>query len=191
MLSDGIYSSLTNGGSLDAEYVKTGFNKGDLKPEHYFDCTNVTEGIDYVSEDQQINYTINFNQTIKVNTQAKDVLTHDIIRDLDEIIYSVQSAIDADTKIQKLKSQLEATTDTVKKTQINSMITAAELEKSYAEENMGNAFSKGIGNYQGHQQRLNNELADLGARLIRLDLNEERLSSQKLNLENRLLIMKG
>ncbi len=191
LLSDSIYSSLTNGGSLDAKYIKTGFNKGDLKPEHYFDCTNVTEGIDYVSEDQQINYTINFNQTIKVNTQAKDVLTHDIIRDLDEIIYSVQSAIDADTKIQKLKSQLEATTDTVKKTQINSMIAAAELEKSYAEENMGNAFSKGIGNYQEHQQCLNNELADLGARLIRLDLNEERLSSQKLNLEKQITNNEG
>lgn len=71
------------------------------------------------------------------------------------------------------------------------MITAAELEKSYAEENMGNAFSKGIGNYQGHQQRLNNELADLGARLIRLDLNEERLSSQKLNLEKQITNNEG
>lgn len=191
LLSDDVYNRLTNGGSFEVEYAKTGFKKGELKPEHYFDCTNVTEGIDYVSQDQQINYTINFNQTIKVNTQAKDVLTHDIIRDLDEIIYSVQEAIDADTKIQKLKNQLAATTDATKKTQINSMITAAELEKSYAEENMGNAFSKGITNYQGHQQVLNNELADLGARLIRLDLNEERLSVQKLNLENQITNNEG
>ena len=191
LLSDDVYASLTNGGSLDLEYVKTGFEKGDLKPEHYFNCTNITEGIDYISEDQQINYTINFNQTIKVNTQARDVLTHDIIRDLDEIIYSVQAAIDAETKIQKLKTQLEATNDGATKTQINSMITAAQLEKSYAEENMGNAFSKGISNYQGHQQTLNNELADLGARLIRLDLNEERLSAQKLNLEKQITNNEG
>lgn len=191
LLSDDVYDTLTNGGSLDVEYKKTGFEKGDLKPEHYFDCTNITEGIDYISEDQEINYTINFNQTLKVNTQARDVLKHDIIRDLDEIIYSVQAAIDADTKIQKLQSKLSTATDEVTKTQLNSMITAAELEKSYAEENMGNAFSKGISNYQGHQQTLNNELADLGARLIRLELNEERLSAQKLNLETQITNNEG
>ena len=64
------------------------------------------------------------------------------------------------------------------------MITAVRLELSYAEDNMGAAFSKGITNYQNHQKVLNYELADLGARLVRLELNEERLSSQKLNVQN-------
>lgn len=183
LLSDDVYESVSNGGNLKVTYEKTGFDKGELRPEHYFDCTNVTKGVDYVSEDQEINYTINFNQTIKVNTQAKDILTHDLARDLDEIIYSVQAAIDAETKLEKLKNQLATATDDDTKDKINSMITAVKLEKSYAEENMGVAFSKGITNYQNHQNTLNYELADLGARIVRLDLNEERLSAQKLNVE--------
>lgn len=187
LLSDDVYDSVVNGGVLSTEYDKTGFNKGDLRPEHYFDCTNITKGVDYVSADQEINYTINFNQTIKVNTQARDVLTHSIARDLDEMIYSLQAAIDADAKIQKLQSQLNTAPDDATKDQINTMIKAAELEKSYAEENMGLAFSKGISNYQGHQQTLNNELADLGARMIRLSLNEERLGTHKLNITEQMI----
>ena len=144
----------------------------------------MTDNIEYKSADQQINYTINFNQTIKINTQAKDVLKHDLGRDLDEIIYSVQAALDAQTKIDKINIQINASTDENAISQLKSMLVAAELELAYAEENMGKAFSKSITKYQEHQQVLNDELADLGARLVRLDLNEQRLSTQKLNVEN-------
>lgn len=184
LLSNALYESMANGGSIELTYEKEGFKKGDLKPEHYFECTDMTDGIDYVAADQQINYTINFNQTIKVNTQAKDVLKHELGRDLDEIIYAVQAALDAQTKIDKLNIQKNGITDKTKLEQIESMIVAAELELSYAEENMGKAFSTRISKYQNHQQVLNDELADLGARMVRLDLNEQRLSTQKLNVEN-------
>jgi flagellar hook-associated protein 3 FlgL len=184
LLSDTLFETMTNGGTIDVTYEKEGFKRGDLRPEHYFDCTDMTDGIDYVSADQQINYTINFNQTIKINTQAKDVLKHDMGRDLDEIIYSVQAALDAQTKIDKINIQKNATTDAAVIAQLDSMLIAAELELAYAEENMGKAFSASITKYQEHQQVLNDELADLGARLVRLDLNEQRLSTQKLNVEN-------
>lgn len=184
LLSDGVYQSLSNGGTIFTTYDKTGFAKGDLKPEHYFDCTNETTGVSYTAADQEIEYTINFNQTIKVNTQAKDILTPDLARDLDEMIYAVTAAVDAQTKIDKLNDELASATTESDKQTIQSMITAAKLELSYSEDNMGTAFSKCITNYQNHQQVLNYELADLGARMVRLDLNEERLSAQKLNVEN-------
>ena len=192
LISDAIYQSLSNGGTLDATYEKTGFDKGDLRPEHYFDCTkniydlatkSYNESIDYKSENQEIFYTINFNQTLKVNTQAKDVLKHDMIRDLDEMIYAVEAALTAQTKIDKINNQLASATNDNDKTMLNSMLTAANLELSYANENMGKVFSKNIGNYQGHQQVLNNELSDIGARMVRLNLNEERLSAQKLSVK--------
>lgn len=192
LLSNARYQELANGSKLSVQYDKIGFDKGDLRPEHYFDCTKhkfdstqnaYTESIDYVSENQEINYTINFNQTIKVNTQARDMLTHDVIRDLDEMIYSVEAALTANDKIEKIKNQMAATSDSTEKTELETMLTAAKLELSFAEENMGKAFSKNITNYQYHQQILNNELADLGARMVRLDLNEERLSAQKLSVK--------
>ena len=184
LLSDNVYQEVATGSVMKVDYEKTGFVKGDLRPEHYFDCKNETTGVEYKAADQEIEYTINFNQTIKVNTQARDVLTHDLMRDIDEMIYAVQTAVDAETKLTKLENDLAVETNEATKKQIESMITAVRLELSYAEDNMGAAFSKGITNYQNHQKVLNYELADLGARLVRLELNEERLSSQKLNVQN-------
>ncbi len=184
LISDAVYQSLSNGGKLDLNYERTGFSKGELKPEHYFDCTNQNTGVSYTASDQEIDYTINFNQTIKVNTQAKDVLKHDLGRDLDEMIYAVTAAVDAQNKIDKLNDEYQSATSDSDKAAIQSMLTAAKLELSYAESNMGTAFSKGITNYQNHQEVLNYELADLGARMVRLNLNEERLSAQKLSVQN-------
>ena len=106
-----------------------------------------------------------------------------MIRDLDEMIYAVEAALTAQTKIDKINNQLASATNDNDKTMLNSMLTAANLELSYANENMGKVFSKNIGNYQGHQQVLNNELSDIGARMVRLNLNEERLSAQKLSVK--------
>ena len=184
LLSEQAFQLMTSGKSMTIDYKKTGFEQGDLRPEHYFTCTNETTGIDYTKADQPINYTINFGQTITINTQAQNVLPHDIARDLDEIIQSVVTAIDVQTKISTLKKRLETETDETAIRQINSMIEVLKLEMSYAEDNMKNTFAAGITAYKNHQERLSIELSDIGARLIRLSLNEERLTTQKLNVED-------
>lgn len=184
LLSEQAFQLMTSGKSMSVDYTKTGFEQGDLRPEHYFTCTNETKGIDYTKADQPINYTINFGQTITINTQAQNVLPHDIARDLDEIIQSVVTAIDVQTKISTLEKRLETETDETAIRQINSMIEVLNLEMSYAEDNMKNTFAGGITAYKNHQERLSIELSDIGARLIRLSLNEERLTTQKLNVED-------
>ena len=184
LLSEQAFQLMTSGKSMTIDYKKTGFEQGDLRPEHYFTCTNETKGVEYQQADQPINYTINFGQTITINTQAQNVLPHDIARDLDEIIQSVVTAIDVQTKISTLEKRLETETDETAIRQINSMIEVLKLELSYAEDNMKNTFAGGITAYKNHQERLSIELSDIGARLIRLSLNEERLTTQKLNVED-------
>ncbi len=71
-------------------YDKTGFKKGEVGPERYFDCIDTTNAnpanhITYTKEDQEINYTIAFGQTLAVNTQASDVFDSSIGRDIDEL----------------------------------------------------------------------------------------------------------
>ena len=59
--------------NLSITYDKTGFVEGDLKPEHYFECIDKTDPdntIQYTMTDQSINYFINFNQSLQVNTYA-------------------------------------------------------------------------------------------------------------------------
>ena len=64
------------------------------------------------------------------------------------------------------------------------MLEVLDLELAYAEDNMKKTFSMGIDRYKAHQQKLSIEVSDIGARLIRLSLNEERLTTQKLNVED-------
>lgn len=184
LLGKNVFETISGGADVSVTYNKTGFDKGELRPEHYFTCTNETKGVSYTKSDQPINYTINFNQTITINTQAQDVLPHSMARDLDELINSVVAAVDVQTKIESLNKRLETETDEDTITSINYMLEVLDLELSYAEDNMKNAFSFGITAYQQHQNKLSTELADIGARLIRLSLNEDRLETQKLNVED-------
>ena len=93
-------------------------------------------------------------------------------------------ALDVQTKIQSLEKRLETETDEDTIKDIQYMLDALKLELSYAEDHMKNAFSRGISRYKAHQEKLSIELSDIGARLIRLSLNEERLTTQKLNVED-------
>ena len=71
-------------GYEDVHYdEKDEFDINDLRPEHYFDCSS--EGVDYIAQNQEIAYNINFNQSVVVNTQAKDVIRHDYIRDVEDL----------------------------------------------------------------------------------------------------------
>ena len=184
LIGDSIYDDMASeAATIDISYTKEGFEKGDLRPEHYFDCTNLTKGVSYTEKDQAINYTINFNQTIKINSQGKDILTHDIGRDLDIIIDSVSRAVEAQDKIAEIEGLMTLTDDETELAKLESMLDVAKLELTYAEENMSEAFSEGITHFADHQNTLNVELSDLGARLQRLSLNEERLNDHMLNVE--------
>lgn len=184
LLGENAYSALETGANMTVNYNKTGFVAGDLRPEHYFTCTNETTGVSYTAADQPIEYSINFNQTITINTQARDVLPHAIGRDLDELINSVTVAVDVQTKIATLEKQLETETDEEVKKNLNYMLDVLDLELSYAEDNMKNVFSAAITDYKDHQEKLSIEVSDIGARLIRLTLNEQRLTTQQLNVED-------
>lgn len=184
LIGNNIYDDMASeAATIDISYKKEGFNKGDLRPEHYFDCKNETKGVSYTEKDQAINYTINFNQTIKINSQGKDILTHDIGRDLDIIIDSVSRAVEAQDKIAEIEGLMTLTEDETELAKLESMLDVAKLELTYAEENMSEAFSEGITHFADHQNTLNVELSDLGARLQRLSLNEERLNDHMLNVE--------
>ncbi len=184
LVGNGIYEDMAaNGIKVDIQYTKEGFEKGDLRPEHYFDCTNLAKGVSYTAKEQEIDYTINFNQTITINSQGKDVLKHKIGRDVDTIINTVVKAVEVQQKIAEIDGLMTLTTDETELAKLKSMKEVADLELTYAVENMGNAFSEGITYFSEHQNTLNVELSDLGARLQRLTLNEERLNDQLLNVE--------
>ena len=102
-----------NKASIELNYDKKGFNSGEVRPEYYFNCTDITDAknkITYEKYDakgneiyQDIDYIIAVNQTLTVNTNASDVFNADIGRDVDEMINAVKAAIDANDKVDKIK----------------------------------------------------------------------------------------
>ncbi len=196
LFGGGYYDEMSPDDTFNVTYTKNGFKKGDIKPEHYYYCTNNTKGVTYGTvdeetgmkycEDQQIEYNINFNQKLTINVQAKDVLTADLGRDLDITIAAAQDAVLAHKKVEAVQKKIDAANtagDLTEVKRLNAMLSAAQLEVSYAEDNLTKSFSRGITLYQNHQSDISTQLSDLGSRMNRLTLNRDRLESQSLTVQ--------
>ena len=49
------------------------------------------KAIDYVKENQEINYEISFNQNLTINTQGYNSITQDLGREVDEILRAIEN----------------------------------------------------------------------------------------------------
>ncbi|MDD3172613.1 MAG: flagellar hook-associated protein FlgL [Herbinix sp.] len=190
-----VYKELRTANKIEMQYQKTGFESGSLKPEHYFTCT-MTDGdkpeqgdITYTKseEGQDIQYEVNYNQKIKVNTEGSDAITHQIGRSIEDILATVNEVTDTESKIAEVKKRLADTTLSDEEiTRYNKLKDQLDTELDLKKEAMQKAFEKGITTSSEGQDKVNAAVADLGSRAVRLELTENRLSSQKVDFEDLL-----
>lgn len=174
---------------LAVTYTKKGFDEGELRPEHYFDCKDITDPanpIKYTKENQEIQFTVAFNQSLTVNTQASDVMDASIGRDVDDLTNAVQAAISAHDKVDKIKEMMkeEQYSDVASQTALEQWLEAAEKEAVYADDNMQKLYSKGVGKFQDYKDTVTLARTDLGSREDRLLLTETRMSNQQATFEH-------
>lgn len=184
-VSEGLKGAKTE---FSVSYSKTGFDEGELRPEHYFDCQNTTDPtkvINYKKENQEISYTVAFNQSIVVNTQASDVFDASIGRDVDELTEAVQSAIEAHDKVAKIEEMMEQEqyADEASQEQLAQWLEAAKKEATYMDDNMQKLFSKSIGTFQGYLNDISLAVTDVGSKGDRLKLTKTRVSNQQTAFE--------
>jgi flagellar hook-associated protein 3 FlgL len=194
ILGDTVYNAYKLEGDISVTYEKTKFIEGDLRPEHYFDCDvkDITHpsyptnpAIEYRVADQPIEYEINFNQKLKINTQGKDALKHSIGRVIDEILQSVQDVKATEDKISEVKKMLEDPNVTADQTtSLNELLGQLNTELVLKNKLMQDKFEQGIEGSSKYQDTLNVAIADLGSRYVRLELTESRLSSQQVQFED-------
>lgn len=183
--------------SILVTYEKTNWEKDDLKPEHYFACTDksvAAKEIDYNQdyiipgapvEKQAIEYDIGMNQTIRVNTTADEVFTHAIGRDVDDLIAVMQNVIDMEETVKRLESMsADAGYNPEQRKTINDQLDAAKKALVYLDETAQKLFEKGISKMQKHLDTANLATTNCGTRSKKLELIENRLMSQKTNFEN-------
>lgn len=187
IVGDDVYHDLMHAEGFSFTYTREGFQKGELDPTQYFDCVDITDPanpLSYTVENQEIYYEVNFGQTLKINTQGREVFTQDMSRDMDDIQNAVNLVIETQNKMTNLEKMYEAAepgSDTRKK--LDKVRELCQRELDFANENMTKAFEHGITLYKQHQEKVNLARADVGARQNRLEMNTDRLSSHRTVVE--------
>lgn len=195
ILSSDASSTIKSGkASLDVNYTKTGFNKGEVRPEYYYNCTNITDAakpVEYIKFEngkeiyQDINYVVAANQTLTVNTQASAVFDASIGRDVDAMIEAVKFAQDANNKVEeleKMQKMQEYSSDDCQAA-LEDWIAAAKKERDYADDNLQKLYNSYIGNFDDYLQKVNLANTDLGSKGQSLDLTKNRMANQQTTME--------
>ena len=182
--------------SIHITYQKTNWKKDDLKPEHYFTCTDMTDLANQITynenytipgaevEKQVIEYDVGMNQSIRVNTTADEVFQHAIGRDVDDLVSAMQAVVDMEKTVEKLKGMAEDTKyNESEKKIINNQLDAANKALTMLSEKAQKVFESGITKMQGHLDTANLATTNCGTRSKRLELIQTRLMSQKTSFE--------
>lgn len=186
------YEKIQKGSEITATYTKNTFNKNDIRPEHYFDCevTDIaTKDVKIYTKpvEQDINYEISFGQMIKVNSLANQSVTHDIGRQIDEMLAQVKVVEQVEAKLADVKTRLQdESLPNDQKEALAKLQEVLETELSMEESVMRNKFGTGITKCKEAQNLVSAATAELGSRMVRLDLTEERLSDQFVDFNETL-----
>lgn len=193
ILGADVYETLRTADNISMTYAKTGFTKDALKPEHYFNCvmTDIAkpelDPVIFTKTKQQIQYEINYNQKLTINTEGSDAISHQVGRSIGDILNSVDDVVETEKKITEAAKRLEDSTLTAAdKQRYVKMLEQLDTELKLKKEVMQSFFETGITSTSSEQDKVNVALADLGSRYARLELTENRLSSQKVDFEDLL-----
>lgn len=195
ILGDNASSTIRAGkAGLDLNYTKTGFDKGELRPEYYYNCTDITDPvnpIDFIKYEngqevyQDIEYVVAANQTMVVNTSAINVFDASLSRDVDELIEAVRFAQEANDKVAQIENMMtmqEYASDDCQ-AMLESWLEAAEKERDYADDNMQKLYNTYIGNCDHYLENLELAETDIGSKGASLELIKNRMSNQQTIIE--------
>lgn len=176
--------------TIDVDYSKTGFSKGELRPEYYYNCKDVTDSanpIEYTKFDkngekiyEDINYTVSLNQTMTINIQADEVFDMNIYQDVVEMIDAVQSAIDAHDKVDRLKAMKNEAKYADCQEDMQKWIDAAQKEADYADSYLTTLFEEANGKFDKYMAKVNTAYTEIGARGDQLEMTEIRIGNLQL-----------
>lgn len=197
-LKDNITTPTLDESQIQITYEKSTWKKGDLRPEHYFACTDMSAGVeaDYIKynqdylkgivEKQAIEYDVGISQSIRVNTTADEVFTHAIGRDVDDLVASLQAVTEMEetvNRLTKIRDNLSSDNYQENYDVLTKQIDAANKSLTYLKEANQKLFESSITKMQNHLNTANEATTACGTRGKKLELIKNRLMSQKTNFE--------
>ncbi len=207
-MKDSESTANVNEGEIRITYEKENWQKGDLRPEHYFYCKadklddlgNVVTGADgktpekieyndtYLTtsaERQVIEYDVGFNQSVRINSRADECFNHGIGREVDDMMNAMQDVQD----LEKAVADIEAIMEKLDESQttelgiLQNQLDAANKALTYAKEKEQKMFEGAITAFQKYLDETNLCVTACGSRGSKLDLIKNRSQSQKTTYE--------
>lgn len=181
-------------GEIRITYDKSKWESNNLRPEHYFACSAETDNgtieynPDYLEgisdEDKQtIEYDVGLNQRIRVNTTADEVFTHNISRDVEDMLKTMEDTVAMQKQVEKFKKMIEEDPHNDDVKIWKNQLAAMEKAFTFLNEKTQKMFENGITKMQGHLDAVNFAVTENGTRGQKLELISNRLMSQKTNFE--------
>lgn len=191
---DDTSTSTVNEGEIRITYQKNTWEKGDLRPEHYYACTSTdTKGntLSYNQEylsgsdvtKQVIEYDVGFNQKIRVNTTADECFDPGIGREIDDIVNVLEDLQKIEGVVGNLSSMIKTETDPAKVATLQSRLDAANKALALTKNKLQKMFEGSITSMQGYLDANNLALTNCGTRSSKLELIENRMKDQKTTFE--------
>ncbi len=182
-----ISNTLSDGeATFDITYTKTGFSKGELRPEYHYDCVDMTDDdptkhVAYTKEDQDINYTIANATKLTINTQASDVFDSAIARDVEELSNVIERSISASDKVKNIENMMNEAQYQNDEDQaiLQSYLDVAKKEEAFAEDNLQKTYEKYITRFDGYLESVNTAITNVGSTKSRLTLTQTRVENQQ------------
>lgn len=193
-------AALSINNEIRISYDKSKWKTDDIDPVHYFyaeryiDTRAADDPLVYNEEKlttpkgnvakQIIEYDIGSNQTIRVNTTADEIYTHNMGRDVGEVkalleeYDSLEKAYDTVNSLIKSGKYEGTDLDTLNK-QLNALDKARALSKATLQERCEGLQSI----FKGYTNQATLTRTDVGSRESRLKLIQNRLSAQQTNFQ--------
>ncbi len=195
IFGDNIAAELQSAGAtISADYTKTGFKSGELRPEYYYNCTDQSDRftkdnwINYTKYDENgdeknydIEYIIANNQPLAINLEACDIFDTSIYQDMSDALEAVSSAIDAHDKLDRIDTMInmEQYADEASQAQLLEWKTAIQKEADFYDDNLQSIFSRYLGKADVYLDDMSLAVTQVGCKADQLELTENRMNSQQ------------
>lgn len=188
-------TTLANEAEIRVTYEKENWQKGDLRPEHYFysksDPGDPEKEIEYNksyleldAQRQNIEYDVGYNQTIRVNSTADQCFKHGIGREVDDLLAAIQDVLDLEVIEASMGKMLESLEDgTTNKKTVQQQMDAVRKALTLAKDKEQKLFEAGQTAFQGYLDDTSLCITECGTRSSKLDLIKNRTQDQKSTFE--------
>lgn len=173
--------------TISVIYDKSNYEKGDLRPEHYFNVTGMDDShtvfdpIIYDDAHQAITYTVGTNQSVKINTNADEVFDTQIGREIDDVLTAIEEYNHEEEKVNKLKAMQEDSSSysETQMQKIKEMLDAANKGLDIAKNKLQRTYEEAISQFGKFFDQANLAETACGTVDNRLTLVSNRLSEEK------------